>query len=47
VTGLEAGAEYTFKVKAVNAEGVGKASQASEPVVAKALPGNNTYMTAI
>uniref|UniRef100_A0A8C7DYZ6 Myomesin 2a n=1 Tax=Oncorhynchus kisutch TaxID=8019 RepID=A0A8C7DYZ6_ONCKI len=39
VTGLEAGAEYTFKVKAVNAEGVGKASQASEPVVAKALPG--------
>uniref|UniRef100_A0A8C7VL35 Myomesin 2a n=1 Tax=Oncorhynchus mykiss TaxID=8022 RepID=A0A8C7VL35_ONCMY len=39
VTGLEAGAEYTFKVKAVNAEGVGKASQTSEPVVAKALPG--------
>uniref|UniRef100_A0A8C7Q874 Myomesin 2a n=1 Tax=Oncorhynchus mykiss TaxID=8022 RepID=A0A8C7Q874_ONCMY len=34
-----AGAEYTFKVKAVNAEGVGKASQTSEPVVAKALPG--------
>uniref|UniRef100_A0A8C7F8I9 Myomesin 2a n=1 Tax=Oncorhynchus kisutch TaxID=8019 RepID=A0A8C7F8I9_ONCKI len=30
---------YTFKVKAVNAEGVGKASQTSEPVVAKALPG--------
>lgn len=47
MTGLEAGAEYTFKVKAVNAEGVGKASQTSEPVVAKALPGNNTYMTAI
>uniref|UniRef100_A0A674F584 Myomesin 2a n=1 Tax=Salmo trutta TaxID=8032 RepID=A0A674F584_SALTR len=39
VTGLEAGAEYTFKVKAVNAEGIGKASQTSEPVVAKALPG--------
>uniref|UniRef100_A0A8C7DXN2 Myomesin 2a n=1 Tax=Oncorhynchus kisutch TaxID=8019 RepID=A0A8C7DXN2_ONCKI len=39
VNGLEAGAEYTFKVKAVNAEGVGKASQTSEPVVAKALPG--------
>ncbi|XP_029632877.1 M-protein, striated muscle isoform X6 [Salmo trutta] len=39
VTGLEAGAEYTFKVKAVNAEGVGKASQTSEPVFAKALPG--------
>uniref|UniRef100_A0A3P8ZWF2 Myomesin 2a n=1 Tax=Esox lucius TaxID=8010 RepID=A0A3P8ZWF2_ESOLU len=33
------GAVYTFKVKAVNAEGVGKASEPSEPVVARALPG--------
>lgn len=30
-----------FKVRAVNASGVGKASQLSEPVCAKALPGNS------
>ncbi|XP_069023176.1 M-protein, striated muscle isoform X3 [Embiotoca jacksoni] len=39
VTGLEEGETYVFKVRAVNANGVGKASQLSEPVCAKALPG--------
>ncbi|XP_046899432.1 myomesin-2 isoform X3 [Hypomesus transpacificus] len=39
VTGLEEGELYVFKVRAVNAEGIGKSSQPSEPVCAKALPG--------
>ncbi|XP_051957464.1 myomesin-2 isoform X3 [Xyrauchen texanus] len=39
VTGLEAGASYVFKVRAVNANGVGRASDVSDPVCAKALPG--------
>ncbi|XP_051528125.1 myomesin-2 isoform X3 [Myxocyprinus asiaticus] len=39
VTGLEAGASYVFKVRAVNANGVGRASEVSDPVCAKALPG--------
>lgn len=29
-----------FKVRAVNAKGVGKASDLSDPVCSKALPGN-------
>ena len=41
VTGLEEGELYVFKVRAVNAEGIGKSSQPSEPVCAKALPGND------
>ncbi len=41
VTGLEEGETYVFRVRAVNANGVGKPSQLSEPVCAKALPGNN------
>lgn len=39
VSGLEEGQSYVFKVRAVNESGLGKASQASEPVCAKALPG--------
>ncbi|KAM3864976.1 LOW QUALITY PROTEIN: myomesin-2 [Diretmus argenteus] len=39
VSGLVEGESYVFKVRAVNASGLGKASQPSEPVCAKALPG--------
>uniref|UniRef100_A0A673K0B3 M-protein, striated muscle-like n=1 Tax=Sinocyclocheilus rhinocerous TaxID=307959 RepID=A0A673K0B3_9TELE len=39
VAGLETGASYVFRVRAVNAKGVGKASDVSDPVCAKALPG--------
>ncbi|KAK7930063.1 hypothetical protein WMY93_006458 [Mugilogobius chulae] len=39
VGGLEEGQSYVFKVRAVNASGIGKASLVSEPVCAKALPG--------
>lgn len=41
MTGLETGASYVFKVRAVNASGKGKASDVSEAVCIKALPGNN------
>lgn len=41
VTGLEEGQSYVFRVRAVNSVGVGKPSEVSEPVCAKALPGNN------
>uniref|UniRef100_A0AAQ4RQ10 Myomesin 2a n=1 Tax=Gasterosteus aculeatus aculeatus TaxID=481459 RepID=A0AAQ4RQ10_GASAC len=40
VTSLEAGASYTFRVRAVNAAGVGMASMASDPVTAKAVEGS-------
>jgi len=40
VTGLEEGESYVFKVRAVNGDGVGKASQPSEPVCAKAIAGS-------
>ncbi|XP_064180515.1 myomesin-2 isoform X3 [Anguilla rostrata] len=39
VSGLEKGETYVFRVRAVNAQGVGKASDDSEPVCLKALPG--------
>ncbi|CAB1338542.1 unnamed protein product [Coregonus sp. 'balchen'] len=39
VTGLEAGVSYVFRVRAANAEGAGKPSLASNPVVAKAVEG--------
>ncbi|KAG7235933.1 hypothetical protein INR49_001851 [Caranx melampygus] len=39
VKNLEEGQSYVFRVRAVNASGIGKASQLSEPVCAKALPG--------
>uniref|UniRef100_A0A669CKL2 Myomesin 2 n=2 Tax=Oreochromis niloticus TaxID=8128 RepID=A0A669CKL2_ORENI len=37
VTGLEVGTTYVFRVRAVNAAGVGMASMASDPVTAKAV----------
>ncbi|XP_036812142.1 myomesin-2 isoform X1 [Oncorhynchus mykiss] len=39
VTGLEVGVSYVFRVRAANAEGAGKPSLASNPVVAKAVKG--------
>ncbi|XP_068606715.1 myomesin-2 isoform X3 [Brachionichthys hirsutus] len=39
VGGLEEGESYVFRVRAANSNGVGKASQLSEPVCARALPG--------
>uniref|UniRef100_A0AAR2KYB0 Myomesin 2a n=1 Tax=Pygocentrus nattereri TaxID=42514 RepID=A0AAR2KYB0_PYGNA len=38
ITGLETGAWYVFKVRAVNVAGKGKASDVSDAVCAKALP---------
>ncbi|KAG7274991.1 hypothetical protein CRUP_001084 [Coryphaenoides rupestris] len=39
VSGLEEGESYVFRVRSVNANGVGQPSQLSEAVCAKALPG--------
>ncbi|XP_036442177.1 myomesin-2-like isoform X2 [Colossoma macropomum] len=39
ISGLETGAWYVFKVRAVNLAGKGKASDVSDAVCAKALPG--------
>uniref|UniRef100_UPI003AADEF31 M-protein, striated muscle n=1 Tax=Centroberyx gerrardi TaxID=166262 RepID=UPI003AADEF31 len=47
VSGLEEGESYVFKVRAVNASGVGKASQLSEPVCAKALPGTKEIVCGV
>lgn len=41
VSGLEEGETYVFRVRAANDHGVGKPSQLSEPVCARALPGNS------
>uniref|UniRef100_A0A3Q3II06 Myomesin 2a n=1 Tax=Monopterus albus TaxID=43700 RepID=A0A3Q3II06_MONAL len=38
VTGLEEGETYVFRVRAVNANGIGKPSELSEPVCARAAP---------
>uniref|UniRef100_A0A671Y3Y8 Myomesin 2 n=1 Tax=Sparus aurata TaxID=8175 RepID=A0A671Y3Y8_SPAAU len=40
VTNLEVGTSYLFRVRAVNAAGVGMASMASDPVTAKAVAGS-------
>uniref|UniRef100_A0A3Q3E830 Myomesin 2 n=1 Tax=Labrus bergylta TaxID=56723 RepID=A0A3Q3E830_9LABR len=40
VTGLEVGTSYVFRVRGVNAAGVGMASMPSDPVTAKALEGS-------
>lgn len=47
VKGLEAGAAYVFKVRAVNGHGVGKASDVSDSVVAKALPGTKEIVCGV
>uniref|UniRef100_A0A8C5BXQ5 Myomesin 2a n=1 Tax=Gadus morhua TaxID=8049 RepID=A0A8C5BXQ5_GADMO len=47
VGGLEAGETYVFRVRSVNADGVGKASQVSEPILAKALPGTQEIVCGV
>uniref|UniRef100_A0A665VRC7 Myomesin 2a n=1 Tax=Echeneis naucrates TaxID=173247 RepID=A0A665VRC7_ECHNA len=47
VSGLEEGQFYVFRVRAVNAKGVGKASQLSEPVCARALPGTKEIVAGV
>ncbi|XP_046713053.1 M-protein, striated muscle isoform X4 [Silurus meridionalis] len=47
VTGLETGASYVFKVCAVNASGKGKASDVSEAVCVKALPGTKEIVCGV
>ncbi|XP_051242279.1 M-protein, striated muscle isoform X3 [Dicentrarchus labrax] len=47
VTGLHEGETYVFRVRAVNENGVGKPSQLSEPVVAKALPGTEEIVAGV
>uniref|UniRef100_A0A3Q0RW63 Myomesin 2a n=1 Tax=Amphilophus citrinellus TaxID=61819 RepID=A0A3Q0RW63_AMPCI len=47
VSGLEEGESYVFRVRAVNAHGIGKPSQLSEPVVAKALPGTKEIVAGV
>ncbi|TXL70264.1 fibronectin type III domain-containing protein, partial [Pantoea vagans] len=40
VTGLAVGTSYVFRIRAVNAAGVGMASMPSDPVTAKAVEGS-------
>ncbi|GAA6098471.1 myomesin-2 isoform X1, partial [Tachysurus ichikawai] len=47
VTGLETGASYVFKVHAVNASGKGKASDVSEAVCVKSLPGTKEIVCGV
>uniref|UniRef100_H2ZRK2 Myomesin 2 n=1 Tax=Latimeria chalumnae TaxID=7897 RepID=H2ZRK2_LATCH len=47
VTGLEEGKTYVFRVRAVNAAGVGKASEASEPVLIEARPGTKEISSGV
>ncbi|XP_013885083.1 myomesin-2 [Austrofundulus limnaeus] len=47
VAGLQEGKTYVFRVRAVNANGVGKPSQLSEPVCAKALPGTKEIVAGV
>ncbi|KAK5605138.1 hypothetical protein CRENBAI_024937 [Crenichthys baileyi] len=47
VTGLQEGNSYVFRVRAVNSNGVGKPSELSEPVCAKALPGTTEIVAGV
>ncbi|XP_031419453.1 M-protein, striated muscle isoform X2 [Clupea harengus] len=47
VKGLEAGAAYVFRVRAVNEHGTGKASAVSDSVVAKALAGTKEIVCGV
>ncbi|XP_034756583.1 myomesin-2-like isoform X6 [Etheostoma cragini] len=47
VTGLTEGETYVFRVRSVNAAGVGKPSQLSEPICAKALPGTKEIVAGV
>ncbi|TNN35068.1 Myomesin-2 [Liparis tanakae] len=47
VSGLEEGETYVFRVRAVNAHGAGRASELSEPVCARALPGTQEIVAGV
>uniref|UniRef100_A0A8C9ZA13 Myomesin 2a n=1 Tax=Sander lucioperca TaxID=283035 RepID=A0A8C9ZA13_SANLU len=47
VTGLKEGETYVFRVRSVNAAGVGKPSKLSEPICAKALPGTQEIVAGV
>uniref|UniRef100_A0A3Q3IHZ5 Myomesin 2a n=1 Tax=Monopterus albus TaxID=43700 RepID=A0A3Q3IHZ5_MONAL len=47
VTGLEEGETYVFRVRAVNANGIGKPSELSEPVCARAAPGTKEIVAGV
>ncbi|KAF3852754.1 hypothetical protein F7725_006109 [Dissostichus mawsoni] len=47
VSSLQEGETYVFRVRSVNANGVGKPSQLSEPVCAKALPGTQEIVASV
>lgn len=47
VTGLEEGETYVFRVRSVNAKGIGKPSQLSEPVCARAPPGTKEIVAGV
>ncbi|XP_033944954.1 myomesin-2 isoform X2 [Pseudochaenichthys georgianus] len=47
VSGLQEGETYVFRVRSVNANGVGKPSQLSEPICAKALPGTQEIVASV
>ncbi|XP_060796670.1 myomesin-2-like [Neoarius graeffei] len=47
VTGLETGASYVFKVRAVNGSGKGKASDVSEAVCIKSVPGTKEIVCGV
>lgn len=47
VTSLVEGETYVFRVRSVNSKGVGKPSQVSEPVCARALPGTKEIVAGV
>ncbi|XP_034391157.1 myomesin-2 [Cyclopterus lumpus] len=47
VSGLEEGETYVFRVRSVNSRGVGRPSDLSEPVCAKALPGTQEIVAGV
>ncbi|XP_069462196.1 myomesin-2 isoform X2 [Ambystoma mexicanum] len=47
VTELEEGKTYVFRIRAVNAAGIGKPSDISEPVIAQARPGAEEISTGV
>ncbi|KAK2817477.1 hypothetical protein Q5P01_025668 [Channa striata] len=47
VADLEEGENYVFRIRAVNAKGIGKPSQLSDPVCARALPGTKEIVAGV